>query len=218
MIKLAIFDMDGLLVDTEQIYLNEFPKILAEQGININLEDMTKIVGQNEKAFVKYFTTLFPKINLEIAKNKLLDILKRRAEDGNMKIKKGAENLLRFLKEKEVKIALASSNDRDKINLYLEKTNLLKYFEYIISGEDIKESKPNPEIFNKVINHFNVKKDETIILEDSFNGIRAAYSSGAKGIMIPDILEPNTEMKEKAKYIFKDLDEVILNFDMLDKD
>ena len=55
MIKLAIFDMDGLLVDTEQIYLNEFPKILAEQGININLEDMTKIVGQNEKAFVNYW-------------------------------------------------------------------------------------------------------------------------------------------------------------------
>lgn len=217
MIKLAIFDMDGLLVDTEQIYLNEFPKILAEQGININLEDMTKIVGQNEKAFVKYFTTLFPKINLEIAKNKLLDILKKRAEDGDMKIKKGAENLLSFLKEKEVKIALASSNNRYEINLYLEKTNLLKYFKYIISGEDIKESKPNPEIFNKVINHFNVKKDETIILEDSFNGIRAAHSSGAKGIMIPDILEPNTEMKEKAKYIFKDLDEVILNFDMLDK-
>lgn len=218
MIKLAIFDMDGLLVDTEQIYLNEFPKILAEQGININLEDMTKIVGQNEKAFIKYFTTLFPDIDLEIAKNKLLDILKKRAEDGDMKVKKGAINLLEFLKEKEIKIALASSNDRDKINLYLEKTDLLKYFEYIISGEDIKESKPNPEIFNKVINHFNVKKDETIILEDSFNGIRAAHSSGAKGIMIPDILEPNTEMKEKAKYIFKDLDEVILNFDMLDKD
>ena len=218
MIKLAIFDMDGLLVDTEQIYLNEFPNILAEQGININLEDMTKIVGQNEKAFIKYFTTLFPDIDLEIAKNKLLDILKKRAEDGDMKVKKGAINLLEFLKEKEIKIALASSNDRDKINLYLEKTDLLKYFEYIISGEDIKESKPNPEIFNKVINHFNVKKDETIILEDSFNGIRAAHSSGAKGIMIPDILEPNTEMKEKAKYIFKDLDEVILNFDMLDKD
>ena len=182
MIKLAIFDMDGLLVDTEQIYLNEFPKILAEQGININLEDMTKIVGQNEKAFVKYFTTLFPDIDLEIAKNKLLDILKKRAEDGNMKIKKGAENLLRFLKEKEVKIALASSNNRYEINLYLEKTNLLKYFEYIISGEDIKESKPNPEIFNKVINYFNVKPSETIILEDSFNGIRAACSSGANGI------------------------------------
>ena len=217
MIKLAIFDMDGLLVDTEQIYLNEFPKILAEQGININLEDMTKIVGQNEKAFVKYFTTLFPDIDLEIAKNKLLDILKKRAEDGNMKIKKGAENILRFLKEKEVKIALASSNNRYEINLYLEKTNLLKYFECIISGEDIKESKPNPEIFNKVINYFNVKPSETIILEDSFNGIRAAFSSGANGIMIPDVLEPNIEMKEKAKYIFKDLDEVVLNFNMLDK-
>ena len=134
-----------------------------------------------------------------------------------MKIKKGAENILRFLKEKEVKIALASSNNRYEINLYLEKTNLLKYFEYIISGEDIKESKPNPEIFNKVINYFNVKPSETIILEDSFNGIRAAHSSGAKGIMIPDILEPNEEMKEKAKYIFKDLDEVVLNFNMLDK-
>lgn len=218
MIKLAIFDMDGLLVDTEQIYLKEFPKILAEQGISISLDDMTKIVGQNEKAFVKYFTTLFPEIDLEIAQNKLLDIFKKSAEEGTMKTKKGAENLLRFLKEKEIKIALASSNDRDKIKLYLEKTDLLKYFEYIISGEDIKESKPNPEIFNKVINHFNVEKDETIILEDSFNGIRAAYSSGAKGIMIPDILEPNIEMKEKAKYIFKDLDEVVLNFNMLDKD
>ena len=218
MIKLAIFDMDGLLVDTEQIYLKEFPKILAEQGISIALDDMTKIVGQNEKAFVKYFTTLFPEIDLEIAKNKLLDILKKRAEDGDMKVKKGAINLLKFLKKKHIKIALASSNNRYEINLYLEKTNLLKYFECIISGEDIKESKPNPEIFNKVINYFNVKPSETIILEDSFNGIRAAFSSGAKGIMIPDILEPNIEMKEKAKYIFKDLDEVILNFDMLDKD
>ena len=218
MIKLAIFDMDGLLVDTEQIYLKEFPKILAEQGISIALDDMTKIVGQNEKAFVKYFTTLFPEIDLEIAKNKLLDILKKRAEDGDMKVKKGAINLLKFLKKKHIKIALASSNNRYEINLYLEKTNLLKYFECIISGEDIKESKPNPEIFNKVINYFNVKPSETIILEDSFNGIRAAFSSGAKGIMIPDILEPNIEMKEKAKYIFKDLDEVVLNFNMLDKD
>ena len=217
MIKLAIFDMDGLLVDTEQIYLKEFPKILAEQGISIALDDMTKIVGQNEKAFVKYFTTLFPEIDLEIAKNKLLDILKKRAEDGDMKVKKGAINLLEFLKKKNIKIALASSNNRYEINLYLEKTNLLKYFECIISGEDIKESKPNPEIFNKVINYFNVKPSETIILEDSFNGIRAAFRSGANGIMIPDVLEPDEEMKEKAKYIFKDLDEVVLNFNMLDK-
>ena len=218
MIKLAIFDMDGLLIDTEQIYIEEFPKILEKQEIYIKKEDMTKIIGQSEKAFKEHFSNLFPNIDFEKAKNELLDLFKKTAENKKLNVKKGAKNLLNFLKNRGIKIALASSNDRDKINLYLEKTDLLKYFEYIISGEDIKESKPNPEIFNKVINHFNVEKDETIILEDSFNGIRAAYSSGAKGIMIPDILKPNIEMKEKAKYIFKYLDEGVLNFNMLDKD
>ena len=187
------------------IKLAIFPKIFKKYGHNLNKEQVVKTLGQNHKSVREYYTAEFPNIDFDLVNNELMTELINSSNNGNLNMKIGVIELLEYLKVKNIKLAIASSSKREMIELYTKNANIFEYFDYIISGEDIVNSKPDPEIFIKAMKYFNISPKETIIFEDSFNGIIAANKSGAFPIMIPDILVPTEEIRNLTWKVFDNL-------------
>lgn len=110
-------------------------------------------------------------------------------------MKKGLMEILQFLKCNNYKIAVASSSEEETIKRYLEKINVLDFFDIILAGDMVKNVKPNPEIYLKAVELLNVPKEQCIGIEDSNSGILSVYRAGLKPIMIPDLEEPTEEVK-----------------------
>lgn len=196
-LKLVIFDMDGLMFDTERIARIAYKETGEKYDYTFNDCIFQKITGASCKSrnetFIETFGENFP---LEAAlsyKNKIFrDIIKK---DG-VPIKPGLLELIKFLKENKIKMAVASSSRAEVINYYLTMTGITG-FDFIISGEDIKESKPNPEIFLTPCEKLDVDTDNAIVLEDSTNGINASLNAGIKPIWVPDLIRIPDELMSK---------------------
>ena len=130
-------------------------------------------------------------------------------EINGIKYKKGTLELLNYLKDNNYLIALCTSSTIRYINEYKKYTSIFDMFDVIITGEQIKNGKPNPEIFNKAMEILNVKSQETLVIEDSNNGILAGINSNSDVIMIPDLVGPNDEVKKHQIKIFNSLLDVI---------
>ena len=120
-------------------------------------------------------------------------------------MKPGIRELLISLKEKGYQIAIASSTRTKLEEKQIEDAGLREYFDVIVGGDMVEKSKPEPDIFLKAAQLLDVQPEKVYVIEDSYNGIRAAFTGGMIPIMVPDMLEPDDEMREKAQYIFKDL-------------
>ena len=130
------------------------------------------------------------------------------SDHAGLPLKKGAVELLSWLKEQNALLALASSTKRSLVIQELTDAGLLDYFSVITGGDQISHSKPDPEIYLKACEKLGIDPKEAYAVEDSYNGIRSAFSAGMKPLMVPDLLPPTGEMEEKAHRIFDDLLEV----------
>ncbi len=132
-------------------------------------------------------------------------------ETGKMELKPGAEEILQFLKEQEVTLGLASSSPRELIDKVLGRRGMLQYFDAVVSGDMVQCGKPHPEIFLRCAAELGIPETEfgeTFVIEDSYNGIRAAYAAGMRPVMVPDLLPPTEEMYEKAAAVLPSLADV----------
>ncbi|WP_311515992.1 HAD family phosphatase [uncultured Anaerococcus sp.] len=186
--KLVIFDMDGLMFDTEIIYYRSWFDLAHKYNFEFNDKLRKELTGQNEQTIREKLAKILGSLaKADKLRNELnahrLNILRNNPKSIK---KEGLGELLDFLKANKVKIALASSNDREKIDLLLAKEKIRPYFDFIISGDEVEKSKPNPEIFLKAREKFSCKKEESLILEDSYNGYLAAKESGMDYLIIRD--------------------------------
>ena len=207
--KLIIFDMDGLMFDTERIYFRAWSKIMAKYQYEFDFEVYKKLMARNSSAMERILKDIygegfpFEKINTE------------RRQEGESIIntegiphKEGLVELLDYLEENNILKVVATSSVREKALRYLDKAGVLNRFTNIVCGSDIKESKPNPEIFEKAAQIFNTHKSECIVLEDSPNGVRAAFAAGMRCIFIPDLVQSDEEIKSKITIEISDLNKV----------
>lgn len=207
----VIFDMDGLLFDTEMIYYRATQKAADTLGFSYSKELYMKYIGISDQELFKDYHEMYK----EHGKEKVDKFIRQAYEDtyqefesGNVPLKEGVLELLELLKEKEIPRVVASSNVRSAIELLLKNANITSYFDAIISCEDVTRAKPDPEIFQVALQKLGTKAEKTLVLEDSFHGVTAAHTAGIPVIMIPDLLLPTEEIKEKAVNIFKSLKEV----------
>lgn len=207
---LVIFDMDGLMFDTERVYYKGWTEATKKQGYEMTWELYTKIVARNsryiEKVLKEHLGETLPYEAIYDEKSAICDAII--AKEGLIK-KEGLIELLDFLEEKQIKKVVATSSQREKTLRYLDLAGLSNRFDGLICGSELKESKPNPEIFLKAAQLGGESPENCLVLEDSRLGLRAAKAAGMKCALIPDLVQPDEEMKENATYILNSLKEVI---------
>ena len=198
--KAVIFDMDGLLFDTEIVYYEASQMVADQMGFPYDKELYLKYLGvSDEEVWANYHQIFasFGKNNVQKFINDAYEETIRRFSLGAVQLKPGVIELLDFLEEHRIPKVVASSNQRHIIELLLEKNQLTNYFETIVSAENVKRAKPDPEIFLLAHEYLGTKKQETLVLEDSKNGILAAASAEIPVIMIPDLLAPSEDLQQE---------------------
>lgn len=208
--KAVIFDMDGVLFDTERLCKESWNIIAEEQqleGINEVLEACT---GSNRQDTIlilkKAYGEDFDAIGFMDICSKMN--VKRMEEEG-IPVKEGVKEILEFLKEEGYKTGLASSTRKFRVMDNLERSGFKDYFQAVVGGDMVEHSKPNPDIYLLACRELHVNPAETFAIEDSPNGIRSAYNAGMKPIMVPDLIVPTEEILSFTIACKKNLLEVI---------
>lgn len=186
MIKAFIFDMDGVLIDSEPLWEETETLLLKKRGIAYNASYRDKILGLNQTDSANLLIDTF---NLSASVNEIIEeresILLSLYEN-ELKLIPGVIQLLTALKKIQIKIGLASSSGMNIIEYVLDKFRLNKYFESVVSGECISRGKPHPDIYLRAAKLLNEKPENCIAVEDSINGVLSAKKSGMYCIAIPD--------------------------------
>lgn len=178
--KAVIFDMDGVLIHSEEIHTITKIKTLEKYGITATKEDCLKYVGRSANAFFGDFINkaTSPVSIEEITQYKKDLYLDYMLNKNYLKPIEGAEKLLKDLKDANIKIALASSSRKAIIEALLGKLDFLKYFEFILSGADLPKSKPDPTIYQLACEKLGKNPKDCVVIEDAAAGIMAAYTAG----------------------------------------
>lgn len=212
MIKLCIFDMDGLLVNTEKEMWEKNGKIvLKEMGFPFNQEVYRSIMGTN----IDFASTLLenhygPTFSGKNYYDKVVILNHEQIKRHDIPIMKGVIELLTFLKNNNIKIAIGTSTHRDLAYDMVEAIGITKFVDKIICGDDVNRSKPEPDIYLKVIEEFKpIKKEEAFVFEDAHSGIRSAIAAGIPVIGVPNVALITDEDKKDAYRIINSLDEAI---------
>lgn len=207
----VIFDMDGLLFDTELIYYQSTQKIADVMDFPYTKELYLKFLGVSDEEVQANYHQIFK----EFGKERVDEFIQRSYADtievfesGEVPLKEGVIELLDYLDEQEIPRVVASSNVRPAIELLLDGAGIKNRFSGIVSAEDVTRAKPDPEIFQKALTFLGTAAESTLIFEDSFHGVTAAKAAGIPVIMVPDLLQPTEEIREKTIEIFDSLTQV----------
>ena len=205
----VIFDMDGTLLDTQKVYIDAWDYSGKLQGIPGLGNDIPNVCGMNEEGWSSYLVNKYKELDIEKFKAVVFRYVK---ENGSAEMKKGAKELLEFLKERNIKIALASGSDRDAVIYNLKKAGCFLYFDEIVGGDEVECGKPAPDIFLLAAKRLNAKPSDCFVFEDSKNGIISGSKAGMKCIGVPDVAPFDEESK---KLMLKELPSLKEGIDVL---
>ena len=205
----VLFDLDGLLADTEIISLKVYQELLEDFGIPFTEETYSReYSGHREEENVQRFLDTYDlPWNFDQTLDKVYELEARILAKG-VNLKKGSKNLLAFLQREGILIALATSSVESRARIILDSNGILSLFDHLVFAKDVKRSKPYPDIFLKACSDLNVLPENCLVLEDSEAGIEAAYRAGIPVICIPDLKMPAQSFLNKTEQVFQDLDAV----------
>lgn len=218
-VKTVIFDMDGLMFATEEIYYKANQKTANHLGMEYSFETYAQFIGidyEVEKAMMREFYTDHQVLEEFFIKSK--EVLEYLFLHGKIELKKGLIELLDYLQQEDIPAVVASSTERRLVDQLLDRLDVRDYFKAVVGGDEVEQAKPDPAIFNKAFSKTGIdNKEEALILEDSKNGVLAATSANIPVIMVPDMLAADAEVKEKTLAILPDLKAVIDFIDEINK-
>ena len=205
----VIFDLDGLLADTEIISLKVYQELLRYFGIPFTEETYSRdYSGHREEENVQRFLDTYDlPWNFDQTLDKVYELEAQILAKG-VNLKKGAKNLLTYLQKEGIPIALATSSVESRARMILDSNGILSLFDHLVFAKDVKRSKPYPDIFLKSCSDLNVLPENCLVLEDSEAGIEAASRAGIPVICIPDLKIPAQFFLNKTEQVFQDLDAV----------
>ena len=200
----VIFDMDGLMFDTERVFIYAWDYAGEKMGIGKAGFMVYKTLGMNVAAAYDVWKEEFgDRYNQEELRKYTKEFLKKYYEENKVPVKPGLYGLLEYLSHTNSKLAIASSSPRWEIENHLSETGIAEYFSVIVSGDMVEKSKPAPDIYIKACEMLNESPEDCIALEDSKNGLLSAYRAGCKPIMVPDLWQPDEEILQiiNGKYL-----------------
>lgn len=203
----VIFDMDGLLIDTEKLYQKYWVSTANEKGFAMRPEHVLEIRSLPAKLAEKKLKALISNdFAYEEIKAQSKIYINNHIKEHGIEKKKGADELLEYLNKKRIKCAVATSTNPPFAKELLEKVNLLHWFDEFVSAHMVKNGKPNPDIYIEASKRLGLKAGECMALEDSPNGVLSAHRAGCVAVMVPDLSQPDEEL---AKLLYAKADDLI---------
>ena len=207
----VIFDMDGTLLDTQQICIPAWEFAGKNQGVSGMGAHVPNCCGMNRAGWSEYIRKNFPTIDVDRFNREFRAYI---VENIEVKYKSGAVELLDFLKKNNIKIGLASGSSEESVMHHLKEVDALKYFDVIVPGTSVEKCKPEPDIFLLTAEKMGVSPESCFVFEDSANGIISAYRAGMKCIGVPDIAPFSDDIKKLMFAEIESLDKAIEIFKM----
>lgn len=205
----VIFDMDGLMFDTERVFVKAWDYAGEKIGVGKAGYMVYKTLGMNIKASYNIWKMEFgDRYQEEELRKYTKEFLQKYYAENKVPVKKGLYVLLDYLKKAGAKMAVASSSPRWEVEKHLKDAGIYDYFVGIVCGDMIQNSKPDPEIYLKACELLERKPSDCLALEDSKNGLLSAHQAGCKPIMVPDLWQPDEETEKILYAKFEDLEMV----------
>lgn len=205
--KGAIFDMDGTLLNTERFFAEGWVCTAEKFGQRTLPFLGTKMSGASPPDCRKILASYYPDVDTMAYSEAVYDYVRKRREE-ELAVMAGVRELLVYLEEEKIPMAVASSSDHADIEENLERAGIRRYFQSIVGGDEVEKGKPDPEIFRRAAEGMGLASEECYIFEDSFNGIRAAHAAGGAAIMVPDQVEPDEEIRGLCR-VYEDCHRVL---------
>ncbi len=213
MIKAAIFDMDGLMIDSEPIWDETFYQTLERHGLERDEQFRDTARGTSGIVLMRNIKSRYPDCDAERFVREWSDAVYDAVKDNGAPARKGLFNLLDYLKARGIKCIVASSSEMCLIDAEWNAHKLDQWFEGKVSAQEVKHSKPEPDVFLLACERLGVDPSEAIVFEDSNAGCQAALKGGIRCIMVPDESVPDADIADDLTAICSDLDEVRLVMD-----
>ena len=208
--ELLIFDMDGLLFDTERMFMNLRAKVLAKYGYEHREEDYLKTVGVSGKNLLAILSEIYDKdYPAEAISRETRQLQMEWIEQNGLPILPGIQSLLEWTQEKKIPCCVATSSQRRFAEAFLEKSGLSRFFSFLVGGDEVSLTKPNPEIFLTACQKGGVSPSHALVLEDSENGVLAAANGGIPVLCIPNLKMPDKKTAAKAAAVLNSAEDVI---------
>lgn len=216
MIKAVIFDMDGLMFDTERLALPATAQAALECGWPMTPEDVLAVVGYNFRSAEDYYRGVYGEsFDYAPVRRRALELMDEWIERDGIPVKDGLMPLLDFLDGNGIVYTVATGSDESTARGYFDSAGIAHRFGAIMSGEKVERGKPDPQIYLRAAELLGVHPSQCVVLEDSIYGIESAYRAGMTPIMIPDLIEPTENAKKMAYRVVGDLFEAENVIDML---
>ena len=194
--KAFIFDLDGTLIDTEKIYRIIWPQAVKELGFEFSDERFLSLRSLGRPFAPAKFKEWFgDEFDYDKARKIRKGLFDKYIDEHGIQLKPGAIELLAFLHRNNIITAIATATDIERASEYLKMTGLSGYFDKVISATMVPEGKPSPHVYRYACEQLGLNPSECVAVEDAPNGIRSAYSAGLNVIMVPDLTEPDDELK-----------------------
>ncbi|WP_152655289.1 HAD family phosphatase [Oceanobacillus sp. CFH 90083] len=186
MIKAAIFDFDGLILDTETAWYDAYKEVLKRQfQFNLPLEDFAKCVGSNDTMFLSYLQKeIGSQLNIDSIREEAWKLHSQYVSDA--KAREGVTEYLQGAKDQGLTVSLATSSTTEWATTHLTNLNLLSYFDFLVTKDMVDRVKPAPDLFLKALENLGVEAHEAVVFEDSLNGLLAAQKAELPTVIIPN--------------------------------
>ncbi len=209
MIQAVIFDFDGVLLDTSDQLYQGYKKVFTRLDIDYKKEQFNENYGLKTK---EHFKKVLSENNIRISNEELNKLVEERdifyrGICNNLELLPGARKLLYELKNKNIKLGVASSTSRGNLNFFLPKLGLQDYFDHILAGNEVTRGKPHPEIYLTICDHLNIKPSYCVGIEDTDKGINALKSANMKAVAVT--------LTNRKKYDFSKADLIVRSLEEL---
>jgi len=208
-LELVIFDMDGLMFDTERVFCDAMFAVAKELQVEVDEHALYSSLGTSSFRLEKFFYQGIPD---GVDLNRMIkDIVDESDEEmflTGVPKKEGLDELMALLKENEIRMAVATSTRIERAGKLLESAGVMPMLEFVVTGPEVKRGKPYPDIFLKACEKAGVEPEKALVLEDSMHGGRAARAAGIRYIIIPDINQPPEDVVDSAYAVVDSLFDV----------
>ena len=209
-IKAIIFDFDGLMFDTEKVWKDYFFEANKVFNVNFTDQDRIKCMGKRELVIRAELKAENPNLDVDAYRDWMGGKVKQHLSEIGADKKKGLDEILNYIKQNNILAGIATGSGKNTILQILNNANVDTsiFKSYVTADMDIK-SKPAPDMYLQSCKNLGVKPEEALVLEDSYNGVKAGNAAGCFTIMIPDTLPETEEMRNTANLMLDDLLQVV---------